>query len=152
MFVTHFPIVCTFRTRPDKSLAQLWSLDWWVKRKSRRGKDWKVFLFFISMVNFILLQDWRDLRLRWNPENFSNIDNIIVPESLLWTPDFVFYDQASEFSYHIIPSSNLRLSQFWPNVNIKIPFSSETTNLIPSAIRSARVRDLCFSWKSGHLP
>ncbi|CAJ0565654.1 unnamed protein product, partial [Mesorhabditis spiculigera] len=48
---------------------------------------------------------WHDLRLRWNPANFSGIENIVLPEHRIWTPDFVYYDQAAQ-AINLIPEDS----------------------------------------------
>ncbi|CAJ0932223.1 unnamed protein product, partial [Mesorhabditis belari] len=45
---------------------------------------------------------WRDIRLRWKPGNFSGIEHIVLPEAIIWTPDFVYYDQAAQ-AINLIP-------------------------------------------------
>lgn len=34
---------------------------------------------------------WNDARLKWNPDEFNNTTQLIVPSSSVWTPDFVPY-------------------------------------------------------------
>nr|CAH8873406.1 unnamed protein product [Trichobilharzia regenti] len=39
---------------------------------------------------------WTDHILKWNPENYSNINEVRVPYRHIWTPDIVLYNYADE--------------------------------------------------------
>nr|ALR88676.1 acetylcholine receptor neuronal subunit alpha 2-like 213 [Saccoglossus kowalevskii] len=41
-----------------------------------------------------LNQEWRDIRLTWNPANYSGVDNVIVPFGDVWYPDMVLYNSG----------------------------------------------------------
>lgn len=38
-------------------------------------------------------KEWRDVKLRWNPDNYGGIRVIRVPSDSLWTPDIVLFDK-----------------------------------------------------------
>ncbi|XP_055777154.1 neuronal acetylcholine receptor subunit alpha-5 isoform X2 [Salvelinus fontinalis] len=40
------------------------------------------------------LQEWLDMKLRWNPDDYLGITNIRVPSDSIWIPDIVLYDNA----------------------------------------------------------
>lgn len=41
-------------------------------------------------------QEWVDDNLRWNESEYGNIADIRVPPSLIWAPDILMYNSASE--------------------------------------------------------
>ena len=49
-------------------------------------------------INKFLLysQEWVDDNLRWNESEYGNIADIRVPPSLIWAPDILMYNSASE--------------------------------------------------------
>ena len=44
---------------------------------------------FNLTIELHFTKSWEDQRLRWNPEDFSNITEITLPVEKLWTPDIV---------------------------------------------------------------
>ena len=38
-------------------------------------------------------QEWTDFRLQWSPEEYDHIEEIHLPDHLLWRPDIVLYNQ-----------------------------------------------------------
>lgn len=38
-------------------------------------------------------QEWIDVKLRWNPEDYAGITSIRVPSDSIWIPDIVLYDK-----------------------------------------------------------
>ncbi|ELK27606.1 Neuronal acetylcholine receptor subunit alpha-5 [Myotis davidii] len=48
----------------------------------------------LMTTNVWLKQEWRDVKLRWNPEDYGGIRAIRVPSDSLWTPDIVLFDNA----------------------------------------------------------
>lgn len=42
---------------------------------------------------FFVLKEWIDVKLRWNPDDYSGIKVIRVPSDSLWTPDIVLFDK-----------------------------------------------------------
>ncbi|XP_036271476.1 neuronal acetylcholine receptor subunit alpha-5 [Pipistrellus kuhlii] len=48
----------------------------------------------LMTTNVWLKQEWRDVKLQWNPEDYGGIQAIRVPSDLLWTPDIVLFDNA----------------------------------------------------------
>ncbi|XP_044158514.1 acetylcholine receptor subunit alpha-1-B [Bufo gargarizans] len=48
----------------------------------------------IVATNVRLKQQWVDVNLKWNPENYGGIQKIRVPSSDIWRPDIVLYNNA----------------------------------------------------------
>ncbi|XP_061464413.1 acetylcholine receptor subunit alpha isoform X2 [Rhineura floridana] len=48
----------------------------------------------IVTTNVRLKQQWNDVNLKWNPEEYGNVKQIRVQSSNLWRPDFVLYNNA----------------------------------------------------------
>ncbi|XP_060010990.1 neuronal acetylcholine receptor subunit alpha-5 isoform X3 [Lagenorhynchus albirostris] len=48
----------------------------------------------LMTTNVWLKQEWIDVKLRWNPDDYSGIKVIRVPSDSLWTPDIVLFDNA----------------------------------------------------------
>uniref|UniRef100_A0A3Q2CKM5 Cholinergic receptor, nicotinic, alpha 4b n=1 Tax=Cyprinodon variegatus TaxID=28743 RepID=A0A3Q2CKM5_CYPVA len=46
------------------------------------------------MITYILLQEWNDYKLRWNPEEYENVTSIRIPSEIIWRPDIVLYNNA----------------------------------------------------------
>ncbi|KAL5016080.1 hypothetical protein ScPMuIL_005669 [Solemya velum] len=49
----------------------------------------------ILTASYYLSQSWNDPRLAWNPEDYNNVTRLIVPVSMLWTPDLTLYNTGS---------------------------------------------------------
>ncbi|KAM5177275.1 neuronal acetylcholine receptor subunit alpha-5 isoform 1-T1 [Callospermophilus lateralis] len=48
----------------------------------------------LMTTNVWLKQEWTDVKLRWNPDDYGGIKVIRVPSDFLWTPDIVLFDNA----------------------------------------------------------
>ncbi|XP_038003582.1 neuronal acetylcholine receptor subunit alpha-5 isoform X2 [Motacilla alba alba] len=48
----------------------------------------------LMTTNVWLKQEWIDVKLRWNPEDYAGITSIRVPSDSIWIPDIVLYDNA----------------------------------------------------------
>ncbi|KAF4087028.1 hypothetical protein AMELA_G00090840 [Ameiurus melas] len=48
----------------------------------------------IVTTNVRLKQQWKDVNLQWNPEEYSGIKKIRVPCTDIWRPDLVLYNNA----------------------------------------------------------
>lgn len=53
----------------------------------------------IAIFNMWMRLKWTDCRLYWNPQDFGNITNVVLPFNLLWTPDLTLYESVSEEFY-----------------------------------------------------
>ncbi|XP_016065065.1 PREDICTED: neuronal acetylcholine receptor subunit alpha-5 isoform X1 [Miniopterus natalensis] len=51
-------------------------------------------LMIINFTAILVLKEWRDVKLRWNPDDYGGIRVIRVPSESLWTPDIVLFDNA----------------------------------------------------------
>lgn len=47
----------------------------------------------LMTTNVWLKQEWIDVKLRWNPEDYAGITSIRVPSDSIWIPDIVLYDK-----------------------------------------------------------
>uniref|UniRef100_A0A667YCB1 Cholinergic receptor, nicotinic, alpha 4b n=1 Tax=Myripristis murdjan TaxID=586833 RepID=A0A667YCB1_9TELE len=45
-------------------------------------------------IKYVLLQEWNDYKLRWNPEEYENVTSIRIPSEIIWRPDIVLYNNA----------------------------------------------------------
>jgi len=41
----------------------------------------------------VCLQEWKDTRLRWRPEDYSGLEMLRIPCQRLWLPDIVLYNR-----------------------------------------------------------
>ncbi|KAL2088268.1 hypothetical protein ACEWY4_015167 [Coilia grayii] len=48
----------------------------------------------LMTTNVWMKQEWIDMKLRWNPEDYLGITSIRVPSDSIWIPDIVLYDNA----------------------------------------------------------
>ncbi|XP_059123897.1 neuronal acetylcholine receptor subunit alpha-5, partial [Peromyscus eremicus] len=48
----------------------------------------------LMTTNVWLKQEWIDVKLRWNPDDYGGIKIIRVPSDSLWIPDIVLFDNA----------------------------------------------------------
>ncbi|XP_070810003.1 neuronal acetylcholine receptor subunit alpha-5 [Pituophis catenifer annectens] len=48
----------------------------------------------LMTTNVWLKQEWVDVKLMWDPEDYAGITSIRVPSDSLWIPDIVLYDNA----------------------------------------------------------
>ncbi|KYO17823.1 acetylcholine receptor subunit alpha [Alligator mississippiensis] len=48
----------------------------------------------IVTTNVRLKQQWIDVNLRWNPEDYGGVKKIRIPSSDIWRPDLVLYNNA----------------------------------------------------------
>ncbi|XP_026884798.2 acetylcholine receptor subunit alpha [Electrophorus electricus] len=48
----------------------------------------------IVTSNVRLKQQWKDVNLQWNPEDYGGIKKVRVPSSDIWRPDLVLYNNA----------------------------------------------------------
>ncbi|XP_044539389.1 neuronal acetylcholine receptor subunit alpha-5-like, partial [Gracilinanus agilis] len=46
----------------------------------------------LMTTNVWLKQEWVDVKLRWNPDDYAGIKAIRVPSDSIWTPDIVLFD------------------------------------------------------------
>ncbi|XP_072237315.1 neuronal acetylcholine receptor subunit alpha-5 [Leuresthes tenuis] len=48
----------------------------------------------LMTTNVWIKQEWIDMKLRWNPEDYLGITTIRVPSDRIWLPDVVLYDNS----------------------------------------------------------
>ncbi|XP_041375079.1 acetylcholine receptor subunit alpha-like 1 [Gigantopelta aegis] len=61
------------------------------KAKIREKQDEKNQIIKISVW---LRQEWFDMRLHWDPEEYSGVTKLHIPSNDLWKPDLVLYNNA----------------------------------------------------------
>ena len=44
------------------------------------------------MFYLCVLQNWSDILLKWNPEDFGGVSEVRIPVDKIWTPDIVLYN------------------------------------------------------------
>jgi len=42
---------------------------------------------------FVLLQEWNDYRLSWNPKDYGGFDVLRIPSAKVWLPDIVLINK-----------------------------------------------------------
>ncbi|MEQ2228533.1 hypothetical protein ILYODFUR_009911, partial [Ilyodon furcidens] len=47
----------------------------------------------LMTTNVWLWQEWTDVKLKWNPEDYGGITSIRVPSETIWLPDIVLYEK-----------------------------------------------------------
>uniref|UniRef100_A0A673BD71 Cholinergic receptor, nicotinic, alpha 4b n=1 Tax=Sphaeramia orbicularis TaxID=375764 RepID=A0A673BD71_9TELE len=48
----------------------------------------------IKLTMHVVLKEWNDYKLRWNPEEYENVTSIRIPSEIIWRPDIVLYNNA----------------------------------------------------------
>ncbi|XP_033840604.2 neuronal acetylcholine receptor subunit alpha-5 [Periophthalmus magnuspinnatus] len=48
----------------------------------------------LMTTNVWMKQEWTDMKLRWNPEDYLGITTVRVPSDRIWLPDVVLYDNS----------------------------------------------------------
>lgn len=43
-------------------------------------------------------QQWKDVNLQWNPDDYAGIKRIRIPSADIWRPDLVLYNKSVKFS------------------------------------------------------
>ena len=61
----------------------------------------------IMTSNSYVGMTWEDSRLSWNPADFNNVYNILMPTSMLWTIDLFTINTANTNGYVAMPSQSL---------------------------------------------
>ncbi|KAK3096210.1 hypothetical protein FSP39_024500 [Pinctada imbricata] len=59
-------------------------------------KDYDDISGVLSVTGGVMMR-WQDPRLTWNPADFSDIDNVLVKRSKIWTPDLYVINPANNF-------------------------------------------------------
>lgn len=66
----------------------IWFLNW----KSLSTSNWNSFQWAHNFYP-ILLQEWNDYKLKWNPDDYGGVDTLHVPSEHIWLPDIVLYNK-----------------------------------------------------------
>ena len=66
----------------------------------------------LMISNSLLSLQWTDTRLSWNPKNFNNASEILIPTTQLWTPDLFVTNTADSNGYIQVSSQSLALVDF----------------------------------------
>ncbi|XP_051940743.1 neuronal acetylcholine receptor subunit alpha-9-I [Hippocampus zosterae] len=86
-------------------------------------------------------QVWHDANLKWNKEDYDDLEMINIPSDLVWKPDIVLYNKADESSG---PS----------NTNVKLRYNGEIVWDSPAITKSTCVVDVSyfpFDWQQCNL-
>ena len=75
----------------------------------------------IMTSNSYMGLSWQDERLTWNPHDFNEVNDTLIPTSLLWIIDLFVINTADSNGYVSIPSSSLASVDF--NGSIYVVFS-----------------------------
>ncbi|KAM9769775.1 neuronal acetylcholine receptor subunit alpha-9-I [Menidia menidia] len=87
-------------------------------------------------------QVWYDAYLKWDKEDYDDLEMINIPSDLVWKPDIVLYNKADEESSG--PS----------NTNVKLRYNGEIVWDSPAITKSTCVVDVAyfpFDWQSCNL-
>uniref|UniRef100_A0A2I4BLM0 Neuronal acetylcholine receptor subunit alpha-9-I n=1 Tax=Austrofundulus limnaeus TaxID=52670 RepID=A0A2I4BLM0_AUSLI len=87
-------------------------------------------------------QVWHDAYLKWNKEDYDDLEMINIPSDLVWKPDIVLYNKADEESSG--PS----------NTNVKLRYNGEIVWDSPAITKSTCNVDVSyfpFDWQSCNL-
>ena len=41
----------------------------------------------------LVLQEWNDYKLKWNPDDYGGVETLHVPSEHIWLPDIVLYNK-----------------------------------------------------------
>ena len=66
----------------------------------------------IMTSNSLLSLQWTDTRLSWDPKNYNNASEILIPVNKLWTPDLFVINTADSNGYIQVSSQSLALVDF----------------------------------------
>ncbi|XP_020501222.2 neuronal acetylcholine receptor subunit alpha-9-I [Labrus bergylta] len=83
-------------------------------------------------------QVWHDAYLKWNKEDYDNLEMINIPSDLVWKPDIVLYNKADEESGGA------------PSTNVKLRYNGEIVWDSPAITKSTCVVDVSyfpFDWQ-----
>jgi len=50
-------------------------------------------LYTHTHTPFVLLQEWNDYRLSWNPKDYGGFDVLRIPSAKVWLPDIVLINK-----------------------------------------------------------
>ncbi|CAF93508.1 unnamed protein product, partial [Tetraodon nigroviridis] len=87
-------------------------------------------------------QVWHDAYLKWDKEDYNDLEMINIPSDLVWKPDIVLYNKADEESAG--PS----------NTNVKLRYNGEIVWDSPAITKSTCVVDVSyfpFDWQQCNL-
>ena len=56
-------------------------------------------LGFVPLLG-VCSQQWKDVNLHWNPDDYGGIKKIRVPSTDIWRPDLVLYNKYVTRSLH----------------------------------------------------
>jgi len=50
-------------------------------------------LHSLARVRCCIMQEWTDMRMTWDPDDFNNLNVLRIPANKLWLPDIVLYNK-----------------------------------------------------------
>jgi len=83
-------------------------------------------------TNVWLNLDWEDVNLRWNESEYGHVQDIRIPPSMLWKPDILMYNSASESFDGTYP------------VNVVVTSSGACTYIPPGIFKSTCKIDITW--------
>jgi len=51
------------------------------------------FGYLRKFVLKVMLKEWLDYKLKWNPEDYGHVKHLHVPSQDIWLPDIVLYNK-----------------------------------------------------------
>ena len=70
---------------------------------------------------------WYDSRLQWDPSEYGDTNDVLIPSNKLWMPDLFIINTASTSGYVSIPASNLAWVSYIGYVYVVFYISSQQT-------------------------
>jgi len=59
-----------------------------------------------SFFSFSHVQQWKDVNLQWNPDDYGGIRKIRIPSTDIWKPDLVLYNKYESLCHFVICQSD----------------------------------------------
>ena len=69
-------------------------------------------IVFNETLILSLGQEWDDLRLKWDPDDYGGVHKLNIPSDDLWKPDIVLYNK---YVHRIKTHERLTMSAFNPH-------------------------------------
>ncbi|KAK3097285.1 hypothetical protein FSP39_008356 [Pinctada imbricata] len=73
----------------------------------------------VLTINVWLDQEWHDEKLKWDPKEYNGLTVLRIPCALLWLPDIVLYNSASDYNEKYMEALAMVSNDgtvFWPPI------------------------------------